>query len=592
MKITLLPFSEDIFPIEAKNTNRDRELAILITLHDRHIGITPDLVKELSPVLLEGKCPPSGFGRQLCDRLSDVLKTEKGGSKPDKIAEFIVNAPEYTILRIVSPLVFEACQQIGEAQLFCDRTDLENDAVTKDYHPKLSRRLAEFCKISTLLDSNTKLDSPRNETKPSPDKWELFWQEAAYMLRAINQGQLITTEKECKNKMPVVNPVTAAFLFRLNEKPKPKNEEVFRRLHTLTAPVQDRKEGGIQNIRVARELDDIGDMLYSEWMNPPVLWQDRVVNTGYLAIEREPKQEKLRDVLFIGTMPYITRQQTSVEYLNQDQSELSTEFVKICWFNFAVYMGQQLRKYGLVNSEFRWIEEDKWGRIRIESHLLPDIEFKFHMSQVQNLNLGDRETDWVETRKEFLNKLRWLPNFIDVHTRYKNDFSSNLSEQEITKKIIEKLTVTHRIQEENPHWDNLSNRRQPFTSAPKAKGNKLALNDFLFVHEMIFMPTLIEGKEQSADQRRRWNGKLVAATNLTRNERRHNLNITWIPPTILPIKKMAEDEPGFPEWALTAPQYRTRENLIPKTNRDINEVANKLVEAWLTELIREIKHAS
>ncbi len=575
-----------LLPLGVVNKLAPEEKALLIMFHERHIGITPELARELAPVLLRGTCPLFGFGQQICGRLAAVFNPEKKSVRSNDIAGWIKNTPEYTILRIISPLIVHACQKIREIQLFCDQTNLPTAEVDKNYHKKLSQELDQLCKTP---------DTTNYLRASSPDSWELFWQETAYMLRALNKPQMSSS----KNDMPAVHPPTAAFLFRLHDEPKPKNDEIFRRLHDLVILTPDRKQGGIQDIRVGRGLDDIEDMVFSEWVNPSAVWQDRVINSGYLAIEREARKEKRRDMLFMGVMPAITRRQKNWQNPDQGKSELSAEFAKVCWFNFIAYVGQLLWQAGLTNSEFRWIEEDKFGRIHIESYILPNIYLKSDNPRLQD-QAWVSTADWSTTRIDFLNRLQWLPHFVDKHTRYHplsffRRSQENVANNDPIEKIKNWLHTVHKYQLENADWDKVPEQNHPLVSALKAKGNKLAVADFLFAHEMIFMPTAIEGYNKHIAEmnklKRQWYGQLKARIGFARNDQRRNVNVVWTPPAILPTKEAPEEEQAHPEWGYTAPQYRAAEKLISPTEQDVHAIAVRLVETWLDELAREITYA-
>jgi hypothetical protein len=401
--------------------------------------------------------------------------------------------------------------------------------------------------------------------------------------------------------LPEADAATAALFYRLSELPEWADDQTLRRLHTLVTPLRTRhrQEGGVRGIRVSRRLEDIHNILLSEFMNPEPLLVDRLLNSGYLVFEREPKREKLRDMLLMGIMPHCVRRQSS-EIMQQ--SQLSADFAKVCWFNFAAHLGLLLRRYNLWQSEFRWLEGDAWQRVHVESRLLFQLEQG--KDRVADIIL-DKTGDTRQQRHHFLERMNWLPGYLDTRARYEplpgwNDPPDNNANsvpkgkaQSPEKQQLDELVAWVRQigaqQKDSPDWSKFQ-AKSSSRQATLARPQKLAVDDFTFVHIMIFLPAVY--KEAWGGEAR---GLLNLAAQVGRNDPRRNLSIVWTPPLILPFPNQpnGQQEPEKKEssWMYAAPYHSDVISPFARQPRGPAEVAAALVTTWLDEIIREIKHA-
>jgi hypothetical protein len=74
-----------------------------------------------------------------------------------------------------------------------------------------------------------------------------------------------------------------------------------------------------------------------------------LINNGYLALRRQAKREKLRDIMVVGLMPA------------EVQPGLSVDFIKACWLDFISRFGMMLVQNRRVRSEFRWLDYRNTG---------------------------------------------------------------------------------------------------------------------------------------------------------------------------------------------------------------------------------------
>ena len=60
-------------------------------------------------------------------------------------------------------------------------------------------------------------------------------------------------------------------------------------------PAADGQGGRVEGFRQGRGEGQLGSMVLSEFLNPPLVLVDRLLNSGYLVHERRPRRAKLRD---------------------------------------------------------------------------------------------------------------------------------------------------------------------------------------------------------------------------------------------------------------------------------------------------------
>lgn len=564
---------------------------ILVTLHNQHIGITPNLVVSLVKLFWSTsknnamgitetgtEFPWAEVGECLV-RASvplDMLSPGYIQVERSRLIYLLGRSPLYTVKRLIAPLITRACQEIGVCYLFSHRDEpvLPNTNDYKGYHDNLVAAIKRFAQKSIA------------KTNPC----ELFWQDIAYMLAEESNSGL---------SLPEAEPSTSALFYRLDEPPEWTDDQQLRRLHSFVAPMrtQHRQGGGVRGIRVTRRLEDIHSIIVSEFANPEPLLADRLLNSGYFILEREPKREKLRDMLLIGIMPDCVRRQGGVE---SQQSTLSADFAKVCWFNLAARLGLLLRRQNLWQSEFRWIEGDSWQRIHVESRLLFQLnEHKHHISDI----IFDKTTDSRQQRYHFLKQMNWLPGYLDTRARYEPLKKWNSSLEDTNAEVAPRIQTSGQQLDELVHWvrqvktqqvdnpDWLGSRaKSSHYRSTQTRRQKLTFHDFAFVHIMVFLP---------ATYHREWavgvRGMLNLATQIGRKDSKRNLAVVWVPPLILPpLERLSAHEENSEKpcsWMYAAPYHRDVTPFRHLHPRTPDEIASELVTVWLDEIIEEITHA-
>ncbi len=127
---------------------------LITALHDRHVGITPDLAVGLARLLVLPGAQDQAAApwRAVLDRLRRELRrnipddraTQRQNEQRDGFV--LRDAPTYTIMRLALPLVGWACQLIGRSVLGCadDLADGVTPADYSSYAARLAGQIAEL----------------------------------------------------------------------------------------------------------------------------------------------------------------------------------------------------------------------------------------------------------------------------------------------------------------------------------------------------------------------------------------------------------------------------------------------------------------
>jgi hypothetical protein len=309
------------------------------------------------------------------------------------------------------------------------------------------------------------------------------------------------------------------------------------------------------------------DILLSEFVNPPAVLADRLVNNGFLALRRQTRREQLRDVLIAGLMPM------------ELKPKLSADFVKACWFDFIRRFGYMLAQSGRKRSEFRWLEGNQAGQVRSCYFLLQDLP------DLAGPLKGNYDSSF---RKEFLMALGWLPQYLDTRYRFQPvpQYTARPGHSSPTGEIGVKpgLESAKRwafsvwcSQEENLQWMiHEPDKPNPIGSREKP----LNIDGFAAVHLMLFLPADIrdQGKGVSAAARL---GSLYSGFGLG-NIPGRNVSITWVPKQIKISKEWAFDCRGKGDS-----QTFFREKPGGKLSSHL--IAGRLEEVWRNQLIKELR---
>jgi len=215
-------------------------------------------------------------------------------------------------------------------------------------------------------------------------------------------------------------------------------------------------------------------MVLSEFLNPPLVLVDRLLNSGYLVHERRPRRAKRRDALVVGLMPHDVR------------ATPQGAFAKACWLDCMTRLARRLSSSRLPDSEFRWIEGDAAGRARCSSFSLeqmpPDVASARH----------------AVFRDSFMTLARWVPDYFETRAGFRALPADSIASVD--------------------EW----------TMAAGA-AHVVGVDGFSFVHVMVFHPPADEGRSAAEEGARRI-GKLRAGFRLG-YRRRRQVTVTYVPGT-------------------------------------------------------------
>jgi hypothetical protein len=523
--------------------------SILRTMHNRHIGITPQLAAELAPLIIDAYASRQGHSAW-----HDVLKRLQRETS-DPLFSFGVMfsaVPTYSVIRLAMPILEEACQRINLCLLFC-QDNIENDVTPETYN-----------QYSRDLENEIKRMAGNRE-----DSLQLFWADRALSLAVLSRRGNFPGSSV--SGLPETDPMALGLLLRLNPVLS-QTPPLSSHSRQLTDPLKHReasrlKEGGFSGIQVTRRPEDMEDILLSEFVNPPAVLADRLVNNGFLSLRRQTRREQWRDVLIAGMMPL------------ELKPKLGADFVKACWFDFIRRFGYMLAQSGRKRSEFRWLEGNQAGQVRGCYFLLQDLPdlagpFKGHYDS--------------SFRREFLMALGWLPQYLDTQYSFQPvpQYTTGpghppTKAEKGVKPGLESAKrwafSVWRLQEENIQWMI----HEPDKLNPGGSGEKrLNIDGFSAVHLMLFLPADIrdQGKGVSAAARL---GSLYSGFGLGNTPGR-NVSITWVPKQITISKEWTFDCRGKGDS-----QAIFKEKPPAKSSSHV--IAGRLEEVWRNQLIKELR---
>jgi hypothetical protein len=532
--------------------------SILRTLHNRHIGITPGLAAGLASLVTVSHDYRAGIsGGDIWEHVIKRLQDETSG-RQQSFGVLLSALPPYSILRLAMPILEEACQRIHLCCLFCE-DNIEND-ITRDDYTRYSHDLAD--EIKRMVESRE-------------DYFQLFWTDRAITLAAYS-SQACLRERAAVD-FPETDPPALGLLLRLKTRISKARPLSFH-ASPMSQPQKHRevrriKEGGFSGIYITRRQEDMGDILLSEFVNPPVVLADRLINNGYLALRRQAKREKLRDVMVLGLMPA------------EVQPKLSVDFIKACWLDFISRFGMMLIRNRRVRSEFRWLEGDRFGGIRSCHFLLQDLAPGFIEIPV--------EGDWRPLfRREFLTALGWLPQYLDTRGIFKPvSEGDGKPEHQPLPEGVEQVRggdlesakqwafAAWRSQKENLLWA-FHEPDKPVLSPQQEK--RLEIDRFAFVHLMLFLPA---GKRHEGGVSMSGAARLGALSSGfgISNIPGRSVSVTWVPERINVSR----------EWAFDCREKR--DSLLFSGEKPVQEItghyiAGRLVQAWRDYLLKELRN--
>jgi hypothetical protein len=504
-------------------------LSVLRVLHGRHLGLTPELAARLVPLLVDPRPPGADAGpwAAVADRLVVELAQEHGHQAGLRR----VGAPAYVVLRVVAPLVLRACRALGRCYLLAD--DPAAGTVTAREYTDYAAALAS--QLGALA-----AERPAAGRPGMPPRYDTAWYEPAAVLGDFARSELLSAAEP--PTLPAVDPLRLAALLRLRpaaaaheERPRRRHATALLRRRTTDHRVH---EGGHRGIRPTHRPEDSHRMLLGEYVNPPVVRLERVLNTGFLAYEREPRRERPRDALIAALVPY----RVAVGG--------GGDVARACWCECQVRIGLLLQQHRLHRSEFRWTEGDPFLRSRT---------CVFPLQRMPTVADADPEAPPEGYRAAFRSVLRWLPAYVDGHA----PFSAPARPPPVPADRGDDPTTS---------W------RRAVAWASSAWG---PCDDFAFVHAMLFLPTAaLPPDEPPRTAAGRVRGALGARLGLAQRPGR-SVSVVWVP-------ERAHDPAA---WLVAGPRGDPAGLRRDGEDPPPGVVAGRLVARWFDLIVEEMRRA-
>lgn len=485
--------------------------AIINIAHGRHLGLTWSLAASLPVVLLSHQpVPDDNPWVKVFQCMGKALEQQSPQGHKDLFGLVRQAHPSYVILRVILPLIQAACHSLGRSYLISEEplhASVSSEEV-QAYQSDLSKHLHALC-------------------DPQRKDLALFWQERALTLNNYSRG--LNPHKG----IPEADAAALATTLRLETQVHTKREQQRRLRHIASNRKQTRanhyREGGIDGIQLTRRPEDLGAILLSEFTNPDFILTDRLLNTGYFSLQRSPKRDMLRDVYVAAILP------------KPLAGTLTGTLLRACFFELCLHLAFLLRRSGMNDSCFTWIEAGSQHQLLGNSFQLKQLP------QFQAIRETEPDKAW---RAEFLTALGWIPDLLTPKQVATTELSPGLLRGSMAEQAMT--------------W-----AYGAFQAAPKLHPQARRAKDYSFIHIMSFLPT--ETSAQHNEHHRQRGFQLDQKSG-------HSTSLTYAP-TELQLRK---------GWRF---QAQNRPPLILTDDQDMpapRDLANRLVETWLQQFSKEI----
>ncbi|CAM2068569.1 hypothetical protein SCOR_24580 [Sulfidibacter corallicola] len=357
--------------------------SVVRTLHGRQVGIPPAMAVELATLLaLPGReLPRESPWYDVVARIDRELRVALPGRSQvsthgHRAAVLLAAHPGYSLFRLALPLLRRCTAGLGHTLLFCDEPLPDTDG---------AQRLRDY---QHALASHVKREIEDPATSG-------FWRDCAWNLARLDREAV--SGKRPVLHLPYQDPIATTLSHRLTPLPLPEvkrePKSSMSRPGARLRATQARREGGINGIYVTRRAEEMGQVLFSEFLQHEMLRADRLLNTGYLVHRREPKRRRMRHMFLATVVPAVAG------------TRVHLDFIKTCWLEAVARMVHQLVLNGLGRSEVRFIEGDRFGRCR-QRHL--------GMNENESSRWADAP-DFAAFRRQLLTGGGWGSFLFDSH---------------------------------------------------------------------------------------------------------------------------------------------------------------------------------
>ena len=353
--------------------------ACLERLHDAHIGATPRIARDLARFR-------DGVGLWLPAATRLSIAQSSGNISLHYEMHVWRHAPLFALLtHLAMPVVRAACTAQGQSIVIGDCSlSRDGERIGHNDYAQYADRLEKT--VHALLATEEALGRP-------------FWQAAGHhIMNALMRGTGFEALAGEGGGAIATGDLDGALLSFLIEA-DPDFTEISRRQFSKrmkgTRATHDRsgikpKEGGVEGVRASSSIEDIPDMLNSEFLTPGILLTEKLISGPFLIRHRPPARRPKRHVLLIGAC---------ADPVDQDGMRLA----KAAWLQAAFRLSEWLSGQGMENSEIRWIER------------VPGDGLQVLRANVTGHTAGESDLHRPNTADmvRFYKSLRWFPGLGD-----------------------------------------------------------------------------------------------------------------------------------------------------------------------------------
>ena len=392
------PYLEEILDSQPESVQRGASVALRLA-HDRNIGLTPRIALgfgEVMPVPIE----PTGAGiTNLPGYVSAAMHAIEGedthrrrriASRMPRRRPWQQIAPVIVFRDIVLPALVQAIDAVGENILFADRGSGD-----------LACTRTKVREWAEQVDARFELVLS-HWMGPKGFAARLFHSMLLRGLVSQGRGLCVIPAATPMTRAQTEQPALPQFDTRLIELLATLEPDVpatrpdrIRRIRTHRRVFRDRqglrpREDGITGIRHSRSLDEIDGMLLGEYVSPPILRLDRMLNTGFMILDRPPRRTPRRQLLLMALAP------------DGSDSEVP-RLTKATWIEAMLRLSRDLALSNRRAADLRWVERVPGGLsvsgCSLDAFALPDVR----TNSVARYHVAG-----------FIARSGWAPAFLDT----------------------------------------------------------------------------------------------------------------------------------------------------------------------------------
>ncbi|WP_316862912.1 hypothetical protein [uncultured Cohaesibacter sp.] len=368
---------------------QDEARRVLRMFHDRHIGISPRFALELAKGFsLHAPDYSNPVRLALYRRLLDSLDGTDAMKQDPRQFDHIPRHMLYDLCLL--PLAGLIVEEMAQTYLFS--FDSELALVPELAFDSYADRFENL-----FFDASQSHGHRKAETEAAGDKWALFFERCAHQLwgevQRTRQGGVASVTHMLSRVY--CDDVLLRMLYGLVPKPKfalDPGRRSFELTEEQNPLLSHPKQGGVVGIHTSSRLEDVEDMLVSEFLLPPQILADKLLNSSFFARHRPPPLNEQQQVMLMGTCL-------------DDGDDAAVALVKASWLEAVFRMAIALFENDLLGSEIRFGQWREGAGLAASGIRVGDYK------SLQNLN------PFSATRFQmhrFFCDAGWLPGFLSV----------------------------------------------------------------------------------------------------------------------------------------------------------------------------------